>query len=344
MQGFFIPVLFLKGCDYLGFIDFLAYIKHLGEKALVFFPSKTDLISVTDKDGNPTEELLSERLETINNTYATTAFVKKQIESLNNSDSLVLDILNVFKKEKENRIFKLIYPRNMSESGYDSICTSLYPNVGDYFYSSGKEYVSYAGHKVTLDKGWYKIKTDLTLLDPIHINIKGVYPYPLFCHPVVANGMDGFEDPEFITAEENGINMIVQEEERLGNTLFSKEYELKDALECVKEENQYLGESDYWCPGLIEGKAIPKGSIWYVNDDADTNIGYYQAKIDIVSTFTYNISCRLSPPPDPYEKFYFEYLGTSYKVYAGMPNSDYKQVQRDSMLEEIRKILENHIK
>lgn len=40
--------------------------KHLGEKALVFFPSKTDLISITE-NGEVTEELLSERLEAINN-------------------------------------------------------------------------------------------------------------------------------------------------------------------------------------------------------------------------------------------------------------------------------------
>ena len=39
--------------------------KHLGEKALVFFPSKTDLISMTDKNGEVTEELLSERLDTL---------------------------------------------------------------------------------------------------------------------------------------------------------------------------------------------------------------------------------------------------------------------------------------
>ena len=40
--------------------------KHLGEKALVFFPSKTDLITVSSESGETTEELLSERLETIN--------------------------------------------------------------------------------------------------------------------------------------------------------------------------------------------------------------------------------------------------------------------------------------
>lgn len=51
----------------MGFVNFLTYIKHLGEKALVFFPSKTDLITISSKDGEATEELLSERLETINN-------------------------------------------------------------------------------------------------------------------------------------------------------------------------------------------------------------------------------------------------------------------------------------
>lgn len=46
----------------MGFIDFLAYIKKLGKMSLVFFPSKTDLISVSDPNGNPTDEILSERL------------------------------------------------------------------------------------------------------------------------------------------------------------------------------------------------------------------------------------------------------------------------------------------
>ena len=48
----------------MNFLTFLTYVKHLGEKALVFFPSKTDLISITDKNG-VTEELLSDRLDTL---------------------------------------------------------------------------------------------------------------------------------------------------------------------------------------------------------------------------------------------------------------------------------------
>lgn len=45
------------------FTELIAYIKQAGKKVLTFFPSKTDLISVVNKDGNVTEELLSERLE-----------------------------------------------------------------------------------------------------------------------------------------------------------------------------------------------------------------------------------------------------------------------------------------
>lgn len=411
--------------------------KHLGEKALVFFPSKTDLISITDKNG-VTEELLSDRLDTLlsqegdaSNVTVTfqeatekaniqsgdslaTAFAKlakfcsdqdrivKEDFSfkVNNNGALIgerklgssvvegaystigtakaqmiavyardfisngvnisnkyaskvflSDILNVFIKKKESRIFKLIYPSSMGSSGGDGIYTYVYPNVGDYFYSSGEKYVSYAGRKVTLEQGWYQIKTDITALDPTYIDVViDAYLYPLFYHPIVASMIDGFMDPEFITAEENGINSIIQEEERLGNIVFTKQYELKDAPECVKEENQYLGESAYWCPELIEGKAIPKGSIWYINSDANTTIGYYQVKIDIplglghMSLFSNISGLPHSPSPEPYEKLYFEYLGTSYKVYAGMPNSNYKQVERDAMLEEIKEILENHIK
>lgn len=68
----------------MGFIDFLAYVKHLGEKALVFFPSKTDLISVADSSGNATDEMLSERLETIQNTIENTATHNETDALINN--------------------------------------------------------------------------------------------------------------------------------------------------------------------------------------------------------------------------------------------------------------------
>ena len=51
----------------MGFVEFLAYIRHLGKNALVFFPSKTDLIFIADKGGNATDEMLSERLENLEN-------------------------------------------------------------------------------------------------------------------------------------------------------------------------------------------------------------------------------------------------------------------------------------
>lgn len=51
----------------MGFINFLAYVKHLGKNALVFFPSKTDHIAIASPSGEATEEMLSERLEKIQN-------------------------------------------------------------------------------------------------------------------------------------------------------------------------------------------------------------------------------------------------------------------------------------
>lgn len=51
-----------EGGIFLNFIELVVFIKNVGKQVLAFFPSKTDLISVTDTDGNVTNETLSERL------------------------------------------------------------------------------------------------------------------------------------------------------------------------------------------------------------------------------------------------------------------------------------------
>lgn len=62
---------------FLNFVEFIVYIKNTGRKVLAFFPSKTDLISCVDRNGNVTDELLSERLGYIKENMDT--FQKKGI-------------------------------------------------------------------------------------------------------------------------------------------------------------------------------------------------------------------------------------------------------------------------
>lgn len=93
------PDIFRKEEERLGFVEFLAYIRHLGKNALVFFPSKTDLISVADKNGNMTDELLSEQLEKIQNTIDKTDSVLDKVMGTCNielKDITDADILSAY--------------------------------------------------------------------------------------------------------------------------------------------------------------------------------------------------------------------------------------------------------
>lgn len=83
----------------MGFVDFLAYIRRMGKNELVFFPSKTDLISIADKDGNATDEMLSERLGKIQNTIDKTDSVLDKATGTCNielKDSTNADILSAY--------------------------------------------------------------------------------------------------------------------------------------------------------------------------------------------------------------------------------------------------------
>lgn len=69
-----------EGGILLDFVEFIAYIKNTGRKVPAFFPSKTDLISVTDGNGDVTDELLSERLEKLNSAVNTPCVPEKIID------------------------------------------------------------------------------------------------------------------------------------------------------------------------------------------------------------------------------------------------------------------------
>lgn len=326
---------------------------------LSFFCSKADMVAMTDLDGNPTDKMLSEKLTDMdkNITSLDTKIDSKGLDE--KTLTLLQNIRDILKPEENN--YSNIYVLGTTSDYYSPSTISISNNKDNRIEVVGtvlkKGDIFYMGESCTMKlyptasadiipKGWYKVNFNPTYdgnsPSVTYGTVSGTGDLTEYCVIFSVTEIDGYIEPTYLCGNDKAeIKSVIEELKANGSVFLSNEqYELKDAPNNVKDAYMYKGETDYWYPGYTNGKSFKKGSIYHVQDSIDTADGYYRAVTDIYSLVS------ISPKtivPDPYDKAYFEYLGTSYKVVDGGCSEYYQQQKDKEKLDKIKALIDEYL-